>query len=302
MKKIAKQAIILDKPSFHAERIINSLDISENSRREYRYRIRLFLKFAKNNAWNVDTFRDFKRFLENKHEMSVFTKSKYLAVAKVFLRELARLGALPVDITINVKDFKRTRGHVKVGIAPEEVIAISKHLSAPTDNKESTRLKAMFYLFAHQGLRAIEVSRLDVSDINLAIGTALIQGKSRQGKELVYLEPTAVASLKSYINTAKVKSGPLFVSFGNRNNGRLSTTHIQRLFREVFRTLKIEKTVHGFRHFYATRLLESGIDIRDVQKFTRHADISTVTVYDDEQDIKEKAHQMFPIFKSLYAV
>lgn len=302
MKKIAKQALILDKPRFHAERIINSLDISENSRREYRYRIRLFLKFAKNSPWNVDTFRDFKRFLENNHEMSVFTKSKYLAVAKVFLRELARLGAIPVDITINVKDFKRTRGHVKIGIASEEIIAISRHLGVPGDSKESTRLKAMFYLFAHQGLRAIEVSRLDVADINFATGTALIQGKSRQGKEIIYLEPMAIEALKSYIKAARVKSGPLFVSFGNRNSGRLSTTHIQRLFREVFRALKIEKTVHGFRHFYATRLLESGIDIRDVQKFTRHADISTVTVYDDEQDIKEKALLIFPIFKSLYAV
>ena len=111
-----------------------------------------------------------------------------------------------------------------------------------------------------------------------------------------------LASLKTYTNKANVKSGPLFVSFSNRNIGRLSTTHIQRLFREVFRTLKIEKTVHGFRHFYATRLLESGIDIRDVQKFTRHADISTVTVYDDEQDIKEKALLIFPIFERLYAV
>lgn len=293
---------VLAKSRFHAERIINALDISENSRREYKYRIRLFLKFAKNNPWNFNTFLDFKKFLENRSDMSVFTKSKYLAVAKVFLKELARLGAIPVDITINVKDFKRTRGHVKSGITDEDVIAISKHLSAQEDSKESTRLKAMFYLFAHQGLRAIEVSRLDVSDINFATGTVLIQGKSRQGKEIVYLEPMTAASLKVYVNKAKAKSGPLFVSFGNRNAGRLSTTHIQRLFRGVFKVLNINKTVHGFRHFYATRLLESGIDIRDVQKFTRHADISTVTVYDDEQDIKEKALQIFPIFKSLYAV
>lgn len=286
---------------FYAEQVINSLDVSENTRREYRYRIKLFLRFSKDN-WSIETFRGYKRFLEDKRGYSVFTKSKYLAVAKVFLKELARLGIIPVDITINTKDFKRSRGHVKEGLEKKDILSIAGYLKSLPDGKQSLRLKAMFYLFAHQGLRCIEISRLDVEDLNLKNGTALIHGKGRDGKQVVYLEPITREALKNYVQFVNIKTGPLFYSFSNRSGDRLTVYSIQRLFTGIFKPLNIGKSCHGFRHFYITSLLQGGLDIRDTQKFSRHSDLSTVTIYDDEQDLREKTKDVFPIFTRLYDV
>lgn len=293
--------IVIDEPKIRADEIINSLDVSENTRREYRYRIQLFLKYLSTVPFTRDSFRSFKRTLEIRNDLSVASKSKYLAVTRVFLKELARSGVLPVDITTNTKDFKKSRRHTRQGLNKIEINKVYSHLQALPHSKESARIKAMYFLFVHQGLRAIEVSRLDISDINTAAATMLIRGKGADGKELVQIDPMALEALKAYITAANAKSGPLFSSFGNRSKDRLSTTHIQRLFRDIFRSLGINKTLHGTRHFFVTNLLTNGLDIRDVQKFSRHSQISTVTIYDDEQDISRKSERVFEINQSLYA-
>ena len=58
------------------------------------------------------------------------------------------------------------------------------------------------------------------------------------------------------------------------------------------RELGIEKTVHGFRHFYVTELLKS-MDVRDVRKFSRHRSLEMLMVYDDEVSVEKKAQHVF---------
>jgi integrase/recombinase XerC len=40
---------------------------------------------------------------------------------------------------------------------------------------------------------------------------------------------------------------------------------------------------HGLRHAAITAALDAGLDVRRVAKFSRHRDLRTLTVYDDNR-------------------
>ncbi|MEA1965386.1 MAG: tyrosine-type recombinase/integrase, partial [Candidatus Aerophobetes bacterium] len=151
---------------------------------------------------------------------------------------------------------------------------------------------------ALQGLRQVEVVRLDVEDLDLVNGIAYIQGKGRDDKELIYLNPETVKALKKYIKICNIGSGALLKSLGNRKNGKLNSITIKREFGALFKELGINKTVHGFRHYYITHLLRS-FDVGTVRKFSRHKSLDMLIVYDDEINLSEKKDKVFSCFKKI---
>lgn len=269
------------------ETIFDSLDVSESTRREYCHRIRLFLSYAQRYGFNQQSYLAFKRYLDSRSDYAVSTKNKYLITAKIFLRELVRRGVLPIDVTQNVKLFKQSKRHRRQGLTDTEVKLLGVKIQALPNTPRNSRLRAMFSLLAYQGLRQIEIVRLDVDDIDLEKETALILGKGEDDKELIYLTPATVKTVRDYIRLCS-PVGSLFSSMGNRKRDQLSTRTIKREFQTLFTQLGYEKTVHGFRHFYITELLKN-MDMRDVRKFSRHRSMEMLIVYDDEITVKEKA-------------
>ena len=59
--------------------------------------------------------------LAQRTDFSVSTKNKYLATAKIFLKELNRQGILPIDITQNIKTFNQNKKHKKDGLTHSEI-------------------------------------------------------------------------------------------------------------------------------------------------------------------------------------
>lgn len=277
------------------ETIFDSLDVSESTRQEYCHRIGLFLSYAQRYGFNQQSYLAFKRYLDGRSDYAVSTKNKYLITAKIFLRELVRRGVLPIDVTQNVKLFKQSKRHRRQGLTDTEVKLLGVKIQALPKTARNSRLRAMFSLLAYQGLRQIEIVRLDVEDIDLEKETALILGKGEDDKELIYLTPVTARAVRDYIRLHNPK-GALFSSMGNRKRDRLSTRTIKREFQTLFTQLGYEKTVHGFRHFYITELLKN-MDMRDVRKFSRHRSMEMLIVYDDEVSLKEKTAKVFQVME-----
>lgn len=280
------------------EKIFNSLDVSVNTIRDYKYRISLFLDFIKQNPINLNSYLEFKRYLQSRTDFSVSTKNKYLVAARVFLKELSRQMVLPTDITQNIKSFTQDKKHKREGLNDKEVLKLVELLKQLPLTPRNTRLIALFNLLVLQGLRQIEMIRLDVKDLYLANHLAFIQGKGRDDKELIHLHPETVKSLKVYLKTNHIADGALFKSLGNRKSERITTMTIKREIKSLLEPLGIDKTTHGFRHFYITTLLKK-LDVRDVRKFSRHKNLEMLIVYDDELDIKTKSKEVFECFSGL---
>lgn len=291
MKMKQKLPSVISEP-YARETIFDGLDVSETTRKEYLARIGLFISFVNSRGFGPHSYLYFKRYLAGRNDYSVSTKNKYLTTARVFLRELQRRGKLPFDVTYSVKHFRQTKRHKREGLSDKEIRLLGVKLKYLPSTPRNSRLRALFSLLAYQGLRQIEIVRLNVEDINLAKGVAYVRGKGEDDRDPIYLTPATVKALESYLETNKITSGSLFRSMGNRKRDRLSTMTIKRDVGELMKQIGIEKTVHGFRHFYVTELLKT-MDVRDVRKFSRHRSMEMLIVYDDEISVKQKTKHVF---------
>ena len=293
---MSNELIAINDIKARADLIFNGLDVSENTRKDYSSRINFFIIYTQENGLDRNTYLSFKRYLESKTEYTVSTKNKYLATARVFLKELNRLGFLPVDITQNVKLFSQSKKHKREGFTEDEIMKLLEKMECLPNTPRKVRLRALFSLLAFQGLRQIEIIRLDVNDIDLVRKVIFVRGKGLDDKELIYLAPQTVNALREYMKINKVGSGALFKSMGNRKSERISTMTIKRQLGALCREIGIEKSVHGFRHFFITALLKK-LDVRDVRKFSRHSSLEMLIVYDDEIDLQKKTVDVFQVFE-----
>lgn len=271
------------------EGIFDLLDISEGTREDYKYRIKLFMDFVKEQGFTHNSFLLFKRMFAERTDLSVATKNKYLATAKVFLKELNRQGILPMDVTQNIKTFSQDKKHKRDGVSDDEIRVLSQKIRELPKNAKNTRLKAILTLLALQGLRQIEIVRLDVKDIDLVSNKAFIQGKGRDDKEPIDLHPETVEALKDYLKTNKIADGSLFTSQSNNHrNKRLTTRSIRDIVQATLKEAGIAKTTHGFRHYFTTTLVKKFKgDLLEVSQYTRHRSLEMLQVYYDR--IKKEA-------------
>lgn len=290
-----------DQTNIGIGKIFENLDVSDNTRIEYSSRIILFINFIRNNGFTKNSYLDFKRFLAKRTDLTVSTKNKYLIVARVYCKELNRQGYIPVDITQNIKSFQQSRKHKKDGLTEMEVQKILSYVQESDIKCDTCRIRALLSLLILQGLRQVEIVRLNVTEIDLVSQTAFVQGKGKDDLEVVDLHPTTVLALKEYIRQCKVSDGPLFTSNSNNNrHHRLTTKSIRNLINPILRELGIEKTVHGFRHYFTTKLIKAYQgDLLTVAQYTRHKSLEMLQVYNDTIRHKEDLPKYYETFSSV---
>jgi integrase len=298
---IEKQELNIAQALEQADKLFNVMDISANTKEDYLRRLPVFLEFVKSNGLNINTYIEFKKYLGTLPYYSISTKNKYLATARIFLKELNRIGKLPQDITQNIKSFKQSHKHKKDGINPDEMEKIMTAVSEMPKTKDSIRLKAILSLLALQGLRQVEIVRLDVKDLDLVSKTAFVLGKGRDDKEQINLHPETVKAVKEYMDFCKVKDGALFVSTsGNARNNRLTTRSIRAIVKDLLSSLGIEKTTHGFRHYFTTTLIKTYKgDLTEVSRYTRHKTLEMLQVYNDRIITQEDLPRYYQAFKGV---
>ena len=92
-----------------------------------------------------------------------------------------------------------------------------------------------------------------------------------------------------------MQPGPPFLNFDRAQKGRrLTSTSIYRIVRNLGDQVQVRARPHGVRQAAITSVLDlSQGDVRAAARFSRHADIRTLTVYDDNrQDLGGKMARM----------
>lgn len=297
----SEQALTIEDTRDKASKVFDLLDVSEATRKDYKYRIGLFLDFTGERGFNRNSFLEFKRSLAERTDLAVATKNKYLATAKIFLKEANRQGFLPADITQNIKTFSQSKKHKRDGLNDEEMSKLTTAIKELPETPTNARLKAIISLLVFQGLRQVEIIRLDIKDIDFISKTAFIQGKGQDDKEPINLHPEAIKAIQGYLKSNKIADGALFTSQSNNNkNQRLTTRAIRDIVKKTLNDLGIEKTTHGFRHYFTTTLIKTYKgDLLEVAQYTRHKSLEMLQVYNDNINRKADLPRYYQAFSGV---
>ena len=101
----AGQVLKINNTQERAKEVFDLLDVSETTRADYKYRIGLFLDFTNEKGFNHNSFLEFKRALAERTDLAISTKNKYLATARVFLKEFKSLN----EVKKYIEDVKKVK-------------------------------------------------------------------------------------------------------------------------------------------------------------------------------------------------
>ena len=264
--------------------IFDSLDITDETKKDYLARLPQFAGWIHRNGITQDTLLRYKQYLRTRDDLGIASKNKYLAVARLAMKEMYRRGAISVDLSLNVKSFQQSNKHKVEGLTEKEVERLCEYLRELPDTFKTVRLRAIVALLLYQGLRTVEICRLDVADVEIAAGRLQVLGKGRDDKEYIFLHPQTIKALKTYQKASHVKDGALFTSLWGQTKGkRLATRGLRLIVKNALAASDIDRTVHGFRHFFVTTLVKSyQSDLLRVAHYSRHRSIEMLQVYNDD--------------------
>ena len=161
------------------------------------------------------------------------------------------------------------------------------------DNCKEKRDLAIIDLLYSTGIRVGELVNLNIDDIDLEGRECIVYGKGDKERR-VYFDAKAKVHLKEYIETRKDDNKALFVTLDSPHD-RLKISGVEIRLRKLGRELNLERIhPHKFRRSMATRAIDKGMPIEQVQKILGHSQIDTTMKYAmvNQNNVKS-AHQKF---------
>lgn len=161
------------------------------------------------------------------------------------------------------------------------------------DNCNCARDLAMIDLLYSTGVRVGELVNLNISDIDFETRECVVFGKGDKERK-VYFDAKAKLHLLNYIATRNDTNPALFVTLDSPHN-RLKISGVEIRIRQLGRKLDLPKIhPHKFRRTMATRAIDKGMPIEQVQKILGHSQIDTTMQYAivNQTNVKT-SHQKF---------
>lgn len=146
------------------------------------------------------------------------------------------------------------------------------------DNCSEIRDLAMIDLLYSTGIRVGELVNLNVEDVDLEGRECVVYGKGDKERR-VYFDAKAKVHLKEYIEKRHDNNEALFVTL-DAPHDRLKISGVEIRLRQLGRKLQLERIhPHKFRRTMATRAIDKGMPIEQVQKILGHSQIDTTMQY-----------------------
>jgi integrase/recombinase XerD len=207
-----------------------------------------------------------------------------MAAARGFCRWLVAQDHLLLDPCSQLTPLRERHGLPRVLSRTE----VNRLLAVPDGpDPLDLRDRAVLELFYASGLRLSELVSLDLTDLDLTGGEALVRYAKRGMSRRVPVGPPAVAALHAYLEQgrellaacARSASGSaVFLSQqGRRCTKNLIGVMVPARARQAGLCGRV--TPHALRHAAALHLLTGGADVRYIQAFLGHSSVGTTARY-----------------------
>ena len=146
------------------------------------------------------------------------------------------------------------------------------------DECREKRDLAMIDLLYSTGMRVGELVNLNITDIDFEQRECVVFGKGDKERR-VYFDAKTKIHLKEYLNSRDDGNPALFVTLDSPHD-RLKISGVEIRIRNLGHSLGMNKIhPHKFRRSMATRAIDKGMPIEQVQKILGHSQIDTTMQY-----------------------
>ncbi len=210
--------------------------------------------------------------------------ARKLAALRTFFQFLVREGVMeqnPAKLVATPRLEKKLPKHLSI----EDAIRFIETPDIDTDLGKRDR--AMLELMYATGVRVAELTKLNLGHIDFRNRLIRVTGKRRKERIVPFGEP-ALEALKAYLdvrdgllNNAPISEREPEAMFLNYQGTRITTRSVGRMVDKYIRVCagKYDISPHALRHSFATHLLDSGADLRDIQELLGHARLSSTQIY-----------------------
>ena len=166
---------------------------------------------------------------------------------------------------------------VKTRKVVKEVIS-DENLESLRDGCCEKRDLAIIDILVSTGMRVGELVNLNIADLDFEERECVVYGKGDKERK-VYFDARSKLHIQKYLSERKDSNPALFVSL-NAPYQRLQISGVETRLRELGRKLQIYNIhPHKFRRTMATKAIDKGMPIEQVQKLLGHQQIDTTMQY-----------------------
>lgn len=200
-------------------------------------------------------------FLENYQYTSRSQQNQYIGALKLFAKYI-----------LNKKDIHLTKIERPKSEKKLPQVIDHNHIITQLAKIENLKHKTILSLAYSVGLRVSEIINLKIEDIDSK--RMLIHIKNAKGRKdrIVPLSENMLTLLRDYFKECR----PVEYLFNGQDSPRYSAGSCNAI---VKKHLGEKYHIHQLRHSCFTNLLETGTDLRIIQKIAGHSNVKTTEIY-----------------------
>lgn len=245
---------------------------SEQTIAQYKRENERFLVHINKRVEDIDK-RDIERYLaeyREYHGISNVTLNNMRRFISAFFNYLEFEDIIkcnPVRKTKPVRELKAVKSYFSE-------LEVEKMRETAMNNRD----KAIIEVLNTTGVRVSELCNMNILDIQQ--GTAVIRGKGNKERH-VYFSDKALYYVNKYLGSRKDNNEALFINY-NKTDGlykRMTKNSVEKIIKDLGLKINIKAYPHKFRRTVATRGINKGMPIQEVQALLGHSKIETTMIY-----------------------